>query len=288
MKCWLVFSISACLLSASVFAEEPAASEPAGSIGIAADELLDSPVKAPQPWLRPAAGTDPKLAPLLTRWVRASQEVRSLEARLDRIVYDHVFNIEQRWEGSYVLLPDGWRLELMPVEMPRGAVSSRVDRSGRRYTFLPAVAETWVLTSEKVVWVDPEHKVWRSLSSRGNLAGWLLFCSQWNLPPSVIPFASGACEEDVRSRFCFESVKETESEVQLTARPLTMSEASWCSRVSVILDARTLATKAVQIVRPGEHEETVYVLHDVKLNEATERKAESLVPDRTGYRVTEH
>jgi hypothetical protein len=248
-------------------------------------------VEAPTPPMQFAGTYDPALQQLLRRWLRVSDRIHSLEAPFGRITYDHVFEMVRHEQGTLLWIRGSWRLDVQPIQVLPGAVGHRMSRKGKSYAIQPArVDESWIRAGDEIMLAShadryfirgPIGQVRREPVSFWD--GFFLRIARvfaWRTP---IPFSVGVTVEDLRSRYSFQVVRSSSTHICLEAIPLDPDLLDDHSRVRIILDAATFRTKAIQVLAPGENEETVYVFEDVKINHPAHTSAEMILPDLTGY-----
>ena len=222
---------------------------------------------------------------ILEHWERACSEIESYSVEFKRYRYDKVFEVETRAEGRfYFLAPKNGRLDISPAKISEDAVSAKKGREGESYRLNRERPETWIWRDGNVLQIDEVDKGYVVIPRTNEHFKSLQFFSILLQPQRFLPFVVDVNADDLKQRFDFTSLKQTDEQIWLKVEPRTAPDSfsfQWCR---IILDAQTYRIHAVKFVDSNGNTESVYVFGEPKINEPQVDAEEPLQPNLEGYR----
>ncbi|MEZ6059754.1 MAG: hypothetical protein R3C19_05275 [Planctomycetaceae bacterium] len=205
------------------------------------------------------AEIDPVLWDLLEYWSKSSQEIRKLQGKHLRRVYDYTFEVEQDTEGNfYYEAPDKGRIDVHPIEITRqmvkdreeGKIPSKRGRAGQPFKLEKGQSERWICDGEKIFDIDDERKEATVVQLPPQLQG-------ANIMNSPLPFLFGLPPKNAVERFSLsfspgrdgspQVFKRGDRYAHIRAEPkLQQDQANW-SRADIILDVQTFLPAHVRL-----------------------------------------
>lgn len=258
-------------------ARQPAPAQ--GSVGSASTPAVRQPSGGTRPGpLASANVADPEvqvltvsaeMRALLQQWERKTSGFTSMESKIFRREYDHVFFMETRSEGKlYYTHPDRGRIDFDVASeafMSKPSTKIRTDNM-KPYRVVNADATRWISTGEYIFILDVANKQYRQIeippASRGK-----------NITRSPLPFLFGMKAEDAISRFVLsfgewhdpENKNKKGAVINVIAHPRDPAVAREYNRAEVIMDANSFLPIHLRIVDPSGNKETVYQFHQVEV-----------------------
>lgn len=218
-----------------------------------------------------AAQISPQLAELLTNWSRASDQIKTLQGRHTRRVYDTSFSVERISYGEvWFAAPDRGRIDIKAVDITakmradrqlEGAKVQR-DSNGVPFKLTSDQEAKWICDGQRVFDINEEEK-------RAQIA---------NLPPTLrgkdimnspLPFLFGMPPQDAVKRFDMVITKDHRPQypyVVLKALPKLRQDAENWSRAEIYLNTSTYLPTSVKLLDPGEKSSTVYTFTKIEVN----------------------
>lgn len=229
---------------------------------------------------------------VLAKWEMASQDCRTLDARLTVFQYD-VFTGDQPtvYRGRfYYEAPNIGRYEI------RGA-DGTPGWSG--------LSEAIIWMGDETLWIDGRRATCQRFSTaklraslaesdasppRGLLGTFFAAIRQaaqtMQGPKHLVPLLIDVRAAEVRHRFDV-SVEEGGAQILLKAVPKRESDQTLYREIGIILDATTHMPRAIRLVSPDNSSRTVYVLHEQKVNQRPSDRDALIAPDLSGLHVIE-
>ncbi len=238
--------------------------------------------------LCPAAEPDAAVSAILAKWEKASQECRSLDAKLTVFHYDLVFGSEPRIRQGrfYYEAPNIGRCEI--EESTRGPKND------------------WSHLSESIIWQDnasllidgrtltcrrlPTEDLQALLdlpqsTNKGFLRQFLTrFVHKIQNPEQYVPLVVGVHAAEVRDRFDL-TMERGDKGIVLKAIPKHTADKAVYGEIDVMLDAKSYLAYATRVISPSRKDITVWVLDDQRVNERPNDRDPFVNPDLSGLRV---
>lgn len=212
---------------------------------------------------------------VLTKWCQASQNIKQFDANFTRVEYNSTFQVERHQIGRfYYRTPGQGRLDLRPAPARKGVKFEKVVQT------MPV---SWVWTGEEVVVIDEAKRTFQSSSVPDETNWWFWWPRK---PQACLPLVVDVNEESLRRDFEFKLTQIEDSEVRLSATPLTKEWGSRYQSIAIILDREDFHVKAIKYVLPGGGTTFVDVFTSVKINEIPLDEKDIIHPDleKMGYR----
>ncbi len=232
----------------------------------------------------------PTVDSVLAKWEEASQKCKTLDARLTVCKYDPVFDIGGRptvtYGRFYYETPNLGRYEIRKT-----ATGSTNDWS--------SISEAIIWNRKEMLWIEGDKRSCRKLSTaelqsllsepeKNGLGWWSIFARsfarRFQGPKQFQPLLIGIPASEVRERF-YVTITERGGDICLRALPKGSADAGCCSRIDVILNAKTYMTVATETISPSGRDRTVVELNEPKINQRPSDRDQLLVPDLSGLHV---
>lgn len=202
----------------------------------------------------------PQLKQVLVDWYKNTSKITHLAGQHTKFVYDKTFNVEKRGIGKfYYEAPDKGRIDIQPAEIPKGAVSRRVDpRTKKPFELIAAPTEIWLSDGKTILAVDESSKRARRFAIPPKAQG-------RNIMDGPLPFLLGMPPNKALARYKLKILKNTETEVWLHVWPRWRTDAANFREAKVILQKEHYLPSAVLLQSSTGNEETVYTFSDFNL-----------------------
>jgi len=208
---------------------------------------------------------------LLDAWAKHSAEIRTLEGKHERHVYDDTFMIEKVSNGKFWFgAPDKGRIDVFPIKIAPDMIAARnkpgakVRRkpNGKPFGLKSDDAERWLCDGIKIYDIDDEEKTARIVHLPPELRG-------QNIMNSPLPFLFGLPPEKAKQRFDMVLTKDFRPAFQvvlLKAYPKQRQDMDNWKEAEIFLNTETYLPDAVKLLDPAETKRTVYTFQDMVVN----------------------
>ncbi len=255
-----------------------------GDVELAANVVQADQVVPLEPARRPG--------PILDRWEAATRELRTVELRFTRYVYDAMRQVEARGEGRfYFEAPNRGLYELHPVAVAVGEQSQRTGTGGERFQVVPEDALTCVWNGTHLVRVDEEERTFERIPLPETLQSDVRPVGSWDMvwagmagPQRSLPGVVDVHTDEFLTRFEWSVLKQDERQVLLLGRPILQQDRFHISELKVILNPRTYLASATRLTNADGSRETVHVFQYQALNRGLAPERSNWEPDLSRYR----
>ena len=204
----------------------------------------------------------PALEEILKNWERESKKINKLEGNHTRYWYDDVFQVEKHSEGKfYYEQPDKGRIDITPLEIPKGAQGRKKNAKGIPYQLKPGDNQRWICDGNRIFSIDEHEKTYEvypiPLDRRGA-----------NIMEGPLPFLFGMPAKVAKKRYFLKLVVNTPEQIVIAVKPRRRADAANYSEAKVMLDPETYLPSAVQLIHPGGNQSTVYTFRKVEANKS--------------------
>ncbi len=223
-----------------------------------------------------------ELDQLLEYWSKESEDIKRLEGKHYRIVYDMVFEVEKHSEGEFAYeKADKGRIDITPMDVTEKWTAQRKKdveatkeagrksqirikvKTGEPFDLSPEQPETWSCDGQRVYSLDRDKKEAQVAQLPADMQG-------KNIMDSPLPFLFGMPPEKAKKRFTlfFSGGKfdPKSGRAFLTIYPRLPQDAATWRQADVILDLKEFLPTAVQLLDPAGTKVTVYKFRDYKKN----------------------
>lgn len=201
-----------------------------------------------------------EVAAILDKCDAASREIQTLEAKINRTVYNHFFENEKRAEGELrYQSPDKMSLDLRPTEILRGNKGLRVGRPGKPFRRESDHASSWLWLPDQVAIANRDERTFER-TQKTDLP--LLLFRRIARPPFLV----GIDSQQVRREWNLTIVRHRDQTVMLRALPRTATGKAQCNQCLVMVNTNTWHIDAVKIFDPLVDLETVYRITNQTIN----------------------
>jgi hypothetical protein len=244
-----------------------------GALAVSAEKNLASQLAA-QPTTADSAARE--LDTILTRWTTAAAAVQTLECRFVRQEFDSEHHRETRGYGRIHFEADGRAMyALEPYPLQARTRSTRATPRGQPYELEASKAETLYWISGQVARINTTAREYELFEvpepfwSPGIVEATESFDVLWTTLGCLERHVPGLLEDDLpqlRQRFEWSLLARDESQIVLTARPLTPAEQRHYSVLHVYIDPQTWLTKGTRETDSTGTRETVHSFSEMKAN----------------------
>jgi TIGR03009 family protein len=208
---------------------------------------------------------------LLDAWARRSAEIKTLEGKHERHVYDDTFLNEKVSNGKFWFgAPDKGRIDVFPIKLTAEMIAARnkpdakVERKpdGAAYDLKSDDAERWLCDGIKIYDIDDEEKTARIVHLPPDLRG-------QNIMNSPLPFLFGLPPEKATQRFHMELIQDYRPNfevVLLKATPKQRQDRDNWMEAQIFLNTKNYLPDAVKLLDPAGTKRTVYTFQDMAIN----------------------
>jgi TIGR03009 family protein len=208
---------------------------------------------------------------LLDAWAKRSGEIKTLEGKHERHVYDAAFMIEKVSNGKFWFgAPDKGRIDVFPIKITAAMIASRnkpgakVERKpdGIPYDLKSDDAERWLCDGIKIYDIDDEEKTARVVHLPPDLRG-------QNIMNSPLPFLFGLPPEKAVQRFHMELIQDYRPAfevVLLKATPKQRQDLDNWKEAQIFLNTKSYLPDAVKLLDPAGTKRTVYTFQEMAVN----------------------
>ena len=149
----------------------------------------------------------PALEEILKNWERESKKINKLEGNHTRYWYDDVFQVEKHSEGKfYYEQPDKGRIDITPLEIPKGAQGRKKNAKGIPYQLKPGDNQRWICDGNRIFSIDEHEKTYEvypiPLDRRGA-----------NIMEGPLPFLFGMPAKVAKKRYFLKLVVNTPEQI---------------------------------------------------------------------------
>jgi outer membrane lipoprotein-sorting protein len=239
---------------------------------------------------------------VLAKWEGASQKCRSLDAKVTRLRYAHVFG-----QGDRAIIARG----RFYYEAPNMGCWE-ISEEGRGK---PNDSSRVVWKGDKTLWINEETRTCLTFSvaklgelakpptasattgdaPSGSFAFFSHICGELSRalhyrrealrdPREALPLVIDIHSAEVREWYSL-TLDHSGEETLLKAVPKPSLGHGDYREIDVILNAKTYMTDAIQIVLPDSQQRVVFILDDQKVNQRPSDRDRLLNPDLSGFRV---
>jgi len=235
----------------------------------------------------------PQLEQLLKVWSQRSAQIHKLQGTHHRFVYDSVFSVDKRATGAfYYEAPGKGRIDLKPAEIPRGAVSKKVDKTGKPYKVQADRAERWICDGKDIWQVNEATRQIERFPIPPENQG-------QNIMDGPMPFLFGMPPAKAKRRYFLKLINEDQNRAVLQVNPRLQVDAANWKEAKVILDKTLYLPTAVQLTDPAGNLVTTYTFGEFKINDDNNKNwivkfitggkdEDPFRPNFKGYQVTVH
>ena len=205
---------------------------------------------------------NPQLWQILNQWEKTTANYHKLSGTHRRFVYDSVFQVEKRADGSfYYEAPDKGRIDIEEVKIPSGAKSQKLNKQGKPYSLQSDIPEIWICDGKSIAQAIVPQKQYQVHNIPAQDQG-------INIMDGPLPFLFGLPADKAVERYHFELLPQTDQKmVWLKVLPKRKQDAANWREAEVILDRKSYLPVAVKLINPPGTTETVYSFKDLKPNE---------------------
>lgn len=205
---------------------------------------------------------NPQLWQILKDWEQTTKNYKKLSGAHRRFVYDSVFQVEKRADGSfYYEAPDKGRIDIEEVKVPAGAKSQKLNPQGKPYSLQSDIPEIWICDGKQIAQAIVPQKQYQVHNIPAGDQG-------INIMDGPLPFLFGLPADKAVERYHFELLPQTDQKlVWLKVLPKRKQDAANWREAEVILDRKLYLPFAVKLINPPGTTETVYSFKDLKPNE---------------------
>ncbi|MDG1896711.1 MAG: PASTA domain-containing protein [Fuerstiella sp.] len=208
---------------------------------------------------------------LLDAWAKRSAEIKTLEGKHERHVYDDTFMNEKVSNGKFWFgAPDKGRIDVFPIKITAAMIAARnkpgakVERkpNGDPYDLKSDDAERWLCDGIKIYDIDDEEKTARVVHLPPDLRG-------QNIMNSPLPFLFGLPPEKAVQRFHVELVQDYRPDfdvVLLRATPKLRQDLDNWKEAQIFLNTKSYLPDAVKLLDPAGTKRTVYTFQEMSVN----------------------
>ena len=228
-----------------------------------------------QPMPKPAPVTE-EMSQFLLQWESKNKNITSLQSKFTRIEFDHTFDTETRWTGTFYLeRPDRWRIDFEPADAALlDKPSSRSRADGTPFRVKSGAATQWICTGKRLYVLDVTNRAYDTFDFTPQYQGQNR--TGPGLPHSIggpLPFLFALKAEDAKQLFTLRfgalfhnplggklgaDGKPLHKAIHIVANPIHPGIAKWYSEVEVVFDADTYLPLNLRIIDPAGDKETVY------------------------------
>ncbi len=249
------FAYSATLLGLVLGAAAPLSGQPAG----------------PKATPAPQQEITREVWQLLDAWAKRSGEIKTLEGKHERHVYDDAFMNEKVSNGKFWFgAPDRGRIDVFPIKITAAMIAARNERGakverkpdGTPYDLKSDDAERWLCDGIKIYDIDDEEKTARVVHLPPDLRG-------QNIMNSPLPFLFGLPPEKAVQRFHMELIKDYRPAfevVLLKATPKQRQDLDNWKEAQIFLNTKNYLPDAVKLLDPAGTKRTVYTFQEMAVN----------------------
>jgi hypothetical protein len=229
---------------------------------------------------------DSKLDGYLADWERTSYKIRRLDCEFQRFVYDTIFEVEKRGQGTINVERCGRaRYRRVPADLKPGDASKRLSKAGGPYELQAYTAECWQWTgSELFKFDDQEHtyeKIDVQASRESGKFSFFQITEQGTELLFLKPFLLGMPADQLKKRFNVFLWKETDDRLWLELIPRGGEYSDMFEKAMIMLDRRTWLTQALKLWDPTGAQ-TVHIFQNIKVN--SDNADDLSKPNVEGYR----
>ena len=220
-----------------------------------------------------ATGQEINVDSFLKKWESATQERKSLDARLQVLKYDYVFHDKQPISKEARLY----------YESP-----------GTAYFENLADDNIFIWRENETLWITPSSKsyVKASLAELNNLlenkaTSWFdpsYFVSVLHRPQALLPFMLRIDADDVQNRFEL-SVEKADNGYLVIATPKLSTNQLPFREIHALVSPDTFLTEAIQLISSGGNHKDVYIIASQVKNQTPADRQHLLAPDLSNYRL---
>ena len=210
-------------------------------------------------------------------------------------MYDNTWHTDKQSRGVfYYERPDKGRIDIIPVKIPKGARSRKINPETKQpYTLKPDEAQKWVCDGSSIWQINVPEKAAENYEIPAKNRG-------ENIMDGPLPFMFGMPADQALERFELafnprQNPKTKNSQVWLIIKPRWKSDAANWSLAKVYLNKQNnYLPSAVQLVDPSGNMETVYQFKNLQVNKRTIDflfifgQKDPFKPNLKGYKLTLH
>jgi len=203
----------------------------------------------------------PRLEQILQEWAATSANIKKLEGKHRRWVYDKVFNVSKRSHGVfYYEAPDKGRIDIYEDKQVKpGQQVKYPSKNGKIYAVKSDQPEMWICNGQEIVQLDPKQKQGDRIPiPQGNQGA--------NIMDGPLPFLFGMPPEQAKKRYKMELISENADGILLNVKPRWRSDAVNYRQATLKLAKPSYLPVAVRLVDPAGNLETNYAFSGLKVN----------------------
>jgi hypothetical protein len=213
---------------------------------------------------------------ILSRWEKASMDLKSVEISFKRFDRDTVFEVETRGVGKFIYVAPNkglYSLKGAPVvERAEGPSTT----GGGRMAVAAAKPQLYWWSGENVTIVDEREKTYDTLPIPKRMSENIQTVGSWDViwqvlagPQKALPAVVDLRAEKLLNRFDWTVEENSEQQIHLEGVPRTSQDRRHIKWLSVMLDPKTFRTTATRLVDPSGSRETIHRFEYVKVNDAS-------------------
>jgi hypothetical protein len=211
---------------------------------------------------------DPQLDQLLQDWSEHTKRIKTLAGGHFKSTRDYAFGTETLAEGRFFVdMPDKGRIDVGPYTQPNpkpGDVKRYRAPNGKP-TDLTVKSqkdrEKWICDGKLVRVIDDGRREYEEIAIPPNQQG-------ANMIDGPLPFLLGMPPEKAKARYRFRIIPGApEGRVWIEVKPRFKLDAAEWVRAYITLNLVSYLPVSVSLINPAETTETVYLFHDIEINE---------------------
>ncbi|HET6323265.1 MAG TPA: hypothetical protein VFG04_01090 [Planctomycetaceae bacterium] len=212
---------------------------------------------------------DPEVDQLLLDWSEHTKRIKTLSGKHYRSTRDYAFGSESLAEGKFfVEMPDKGRIDVTNYSASKpkpGDIQNYTAPNGTP-TKLTVKAEDkrekWICNGKAVRVIDDKRRTYEEVPIPPDQQG-------ANMIDGPLPFLLGMPPAKAKARYHFKIMKRMEgNRVWIEVKPKYALDAAEWVRAYVLLSLGTYLPERVNLINHAETTETVYVFHDIQVNQS--------------------
>jgi TIGR03009 family protein len=211
---------------------------------------------------------DPQLDQLLQDWSDHTKRIKTLAGKHFKSTRDFAFGTETLAEGRFFVdMPDKGRIDVGTYTQPNPKPGDlrRYRAPNGKPTDLTIKSqkdrEKWICDGKIVRVVDDGRREYEEIAIPPKQQG-------ANMIDGPLPFLLGMPPEKAKARYHFRVIAGApEGRVWIEVKPRFAMDASEWVRAYITLNLTSYLPENVRLLNPAETTETVYLFHDIEINE---------------------
>ncbi len=211
---------------------------------------------------------DPEVDQLLLDWSEHTKRIKTLTGKHYRSTRDYAFESESLAEGKFFVdMPDRGRIDVTnySATKPKPGDKQTYTAPNGTPTKLTVKAEDkrekWICNGKAVLVIDDKRRTYEEVPIPAEQQG-------ANMIDGPLPFLLGMPPDKAKARYHFKIMKRMEgNRVWIEVKPKYALDAAEWVRAYVLLSLGTYLPERVNLINHAETTETVYVFHDIEVNQ---------------------